>query len=116
MRDHQPSPDETYILSLPSLGKQALLLKKDVGGAHANPLQTWSNLGKPRNPNKEQLRLLQASAEPCQTDAKLFEQNDAYKVELTIPCNHLCMLEITPVDDKADTYPGYGPVEFYGLK
>jgi xylan 1,4-beta-xylosidase len=116
MRGHQPSPDETYALSLPSLGQQAFVRREDVGGAHANPLQTWSNLGKPRNLNKEQVKLLQASAESCQTDAKLFEQNGTYEIALTIPCNHLCMLEITPVDDKTDTYPGYDPVEFYGLK
>ena len=115
MRDHKPSPDETYALSLPSLGKQALLVKKEVGGSHGNPLQTWSNLGKPRSLTKEQLKILQASAEPCQTDTKLSEQNGTYDVELTIPCNHLCMLEITPVDDKTDTYLGYDPEEFYGM-
>jgi xylan 1,4-beta-xylosidase len=100
---------------LPSLGKQALLVKQEVGGSHANPMQTWSNLGKPRSLSKEQLKILQASAEPCQTDAKLFEQNGTYDVELTIPCNHLCMLEITPVHDKTDTYLGYDPEELYGM-
>ena len=116
MRDHKPSPDETYALSLPSLGKRALLVKKQVGGVHGNPLQTWSNLGKPRSLNKEQLKILQASAEPGQTDATLFEQNGIYDVDLTIPCNNLCMLEITPVDDQTDTYLGYDPEEFYGME
>jgi xylan 1,4-beta-xylosidase len=78
---------------LPSLGKQALLVKQEVGGSHANPMQTWSNLGKPRSLSKEQLKILQASAS----------------------CNHLCMLEITPVHDKTDTYLGYDPEELYGM-
>jgi xylan 1,4-beta-xylosidase len=39
-----------------------------------------------------------------------------YAVELTIPCNHLSMLEIMPVDDKTDTYLGYDPEEFYGVE
>lgn len=116
MRDHQPSPDEAYALSLPSTGKQALLVKKVVGGQYANPLQTWSNLGKPRGLTKEQLQILRAAAEPCQTDAKLYEQNGAYAVELTIPCNHLCMLEIMPVDDQTATYNGYDAEEFYGME
>ena len=116
MRDHKPSTDEICALSLPSLGKQALLVKKEVGGSHGNPLQTWSNLGKPRSLTWEQFNILKASAEPCQTDTKLVEQNGVYDVELTIPCNHLCMLEITPVDDQTDTYLGYDPEEFYGME
>jgi xylan 1,4-beta-xylosidase len=116
MRDHKLAPDIEYVLTLPSTGKQALLVKKDVGGAHANPMKTWSNMGKPRSLNKEQLKILQASAEPLQTDAKLFEQNGTYEVEVTIPCNHLCMLEITPVNDETDTYLGYDPDEFYGVE
>jgi xylan 1,4-beta-xylosidase len=87
-----------------------------VGGAHANPLQTWSNLGKPRSLNKAQLKILQASAEPSQTDTKLYERNGVYEVELTIPCNFLCMLEIMAVDDQTDTYLGYDPEEFYGME
>jgi xylan 1,4-beta-xylosidase len=116
MRDHKPSPDESYSLTLPSIGEQAILVKKDVGGACANPLQTWSNLGKPRSLNREQLKILQAAAEPLQTDSVLKEKNSAYEVELTIPCNHLCMLEIIPVNDRTDTYLGYDPEEFYGLR
>jgi xylan 1,4-beta-xylosidase len=79
-------------------------------------MQTWSNLGKPRSLNQEQLRILRAAAAPCQTDTKLFEQDGVYDVELTIPRNHLCMLEITPVDDQTDTYLGYDPEEFYGIE
>ena len=71
MRDHKESSDECYSLLLPSIGKQALLMKKDVGGDHANPLQTWNNMGKPRSLNSEQQKILQAAAEPLQTDAKL---------------------------------------------
>lgn len=102
-------------LSLPSLGKQAVLVHKDVGGAHANPLQTWSNLGKPRSLNKEQLEILQASAEPYQTDEKLFETDGTYEVELVIQPNHLCLVEIIPVADQTETYLGFDPEAFYGM-
>jgi xylan 1,4-beta-xylosidase len=115
MRDHKSSPDESYVLSLPSIGKQALLVKKEVGGSHADPMQTWSNMGKPRSLNRKQLKVLQASAEPLQTDAKLLEENGTYEVELTIPCNHLYMLEITPVKDMTESYLGFDPEEFYGM-
>ncbi|OPJ64040.1 GH39 family glycosyl hydrolase [Clostridium oryzae] len=116
MRDHKESPDKCYSLLLPSVGKQALLVKKEVGGANANPMQTWSNMGKPRNLDKKQLRILQAAAEPLQTDAKLFENKGVYEVKLAISCNHLCMIEIMPVDDKTDSYLGFDPEEFYGMK
>jgi len=39
-----------------------------------------------------------------------------YEVELVIPCNHLVMLEIVPVDDQTDTYLGFDPEEFYGME
>ncbi len=116
MLDGKPSEDCRYRLSLPALGGRALLIKRDVGGAHANPLQTWSNMGKPRTLSREQKRILRAAAEPLQTDAKLLEQEGMYEVELTVPCNHLCMLEITPVTDETDTYLGYDKQEFYGLE
>jgi xylan 1,4-beta-xylosidase len=91
-------------------------VKKVVGGSNANPMQTWSNMGKPRTLNKEQEKLLQAAAEPLQTDARLLEENGAYEVELTIACNHLCMLEITPVNDETESYLGFDPEEFYGME
>ncbi|AEV69018.1 GH39 family glycosyl hydrolase [Acetivibrio clariflavus] len=116
MRDGKTAPDKDYVLTIPSIGKQAILIKKEVGGSHANPMQTWSNMGKPRTLNKEQLKILKASAEPLQTDSKLFEQNGIYEVEVKIPCNYLCMLEIIPVKDETETYLGYDPNEFYGLK
>lgn len=116
MRDHKTTADESYALSLPSMGDQAMLVKKEVGGSCANPMQTWSNLGKPRSLNSEQKKLLQASSEPLQTDAKLFARGGKYEVELSIPCNHLVMLEIMPVKDETGTYLGYDPEEFYGLK
>ncbi|MBC2478659.1 xylan 1,4-beta-xylosidase, partial [Clostridium beijerinckii] len=55
------------------------------------------------------------SAEPLQTDDRLIEQEGIYKMELKIPCNHLCMVEILPVTDNTDTYLGYNKEEFYGM-
>ena len=85
MRDHKSSPDINYVLALPSIGKHALIVKKDVGGTNATPKRPWSNMGKPRSLNKEQLKILKDSAQPLQTDEKLFEQNGTYEVEVTIP-------------------------------
>jgi xylan 1,4-beta-xylosidase len=116
MRNHNTSPDEKYALSLPSIGKQCLLVKKEVGGSYANPMQTWSNMGKPRSLSKEQKAILQASAEPLQTDKKLYEKEGTYEIEINIPCNHVCMLEITPVVDLTESYLGYDKEEFYGLE
>lgn len=116
MRDHKIAPDEEYVLTIPSIAEQAMVVKKEVGGAHANPMKTWSNMGKPRSLNKEQLKILRASSEPLQTDEKLCEQNGTYEIKLTIPCNHLCMLEINPIKDEVDTYLGYDPDEFYGME
>lgn len=87
-----------------------------MGGNYANPLQTWSNLGKPRTLNKEQRKILMAASEPLQTDVKLFDEKGFYKVKLTIQCNHLYMLEILPVKDFTDTYDGFEPDEFFGLE
>lgn len=116
MRDNKRTDDEKYVLSLPSIGKQALLIKTDVGDEHGNPLSTWNNMGKPRSLTKEQVKLLRKSAEPLQTDKKLLEKDGFYEVEVTIPCNHVCMLEITPVKDMTDTYLGFDIKEFHGLE
>lgn len=116
MLDGKTVPDVAYDLSIPSICKDAILVKTEVGGANANPLQTWSNLGKPRTPDKEQLRILKGSAEPLRTDERLSETNGSYDVTLKIPCNHVCMLEIMPVKDQTDTYLCFDKKEFYGLK
>ncbi len=116
MRDGKQSSEVSYRLSLPSIGEQAIMVNKKVGGEHGNPLQTWSNLGKPRSLNDEQLKILQAAAEPLQTDVKLVEKDGVYDVALDISCNQLCMLEIIPVEDQTHTYPGFDSEEFYGMK
>ncbi|HKL85791.1 MAG TPA: hypothetical protein VJ861_05630 [Treponemataceae bacterium] len=106
----------SYIFTLPTMGKQAIVVKKDVGGSHANPLQTWSNLGKPYTLTKEQVKILHAAAEPLQTDEKIFEKNGVYEVSLQVPSNHLIMIEITPVVDQTNSYLGFNQKEFYGLR
>ena len=98
---------KSYKLKLPAISEEAILIKKEVGGAQGNPLRTWSNLGKPRTLNKEQLAILQASAEPLQQDERLVAEKGTYELELNIAVNHLCMLEILPVVDKTDSYLGY---------
>lgn len=112
--ESQPT-DQSYKLTLPAVGEKAILVKKVVGGNYANPLQTWSNLGKPRSLNAEQLEILQASAQPLQTDTQLVAHDGVYEVELTIAPNHLCMLEIFPIKDLTATYVGFDP-DFYGMK
>ncbi|MEJ6951772.1 GH39 family glycosyl hydrolase [Natronospora cellulosivora (SeqCode)] len=114
--ESKESSDLSYSLSLPSIAEQVIMIKKDVGGADANPLQTWSNLGKPRTLNSEQLEILKAAAEPRQRDEKLYEEKGIYTVDLNIPVNHLTMLEIKPVVDKTDTYLGLKKEEFYGME
>ncbi|MFW6022949.1 MAG: GH39 family glycosyl hydrolase [Halanaerobiaceae bacterium] len=116
MRDGEKAKDQSYTLQLPSLGKQAISVKKEVGGKNANPLQTWSNLGKPRILDNEQLDILRSAAEPLQTDESLIEKDGIYEIKLNISCNHLCMLELIPVKDNTDTYSGYDKEEFYGLE
>ena len=108
----------SYNLRLPGLSSpQCLLLKQSVGGKHANPLQTWSNLGKPYTLDDAQRRILRASAEPLQRDEKLFAREDGWlEVSVSLPSNHLCMLEITPVEDRTATYAGFDAREHYGLE
>ncbi|WP_026485674.1 GH39 family glycosyl hydrolase [Caldanaerobius polysaccharolyticus] len=115
VREKLPAQEKKYRLLLPSIAPQVLLIKREVGGSHANPLQTWSNMGKPRTLNKGQREILRASAEPLQTDKKLYQNNGIYEIEVSIPCNHLCMLEIIPVNDMTKNYLGFDLREFYGL-
>lgn len=116
MYDGRRTEEEAYHLVLPAIGKQAIMVKKLVGGQQANPLQTWSNLGKPRSLNKQQLDILQAAAEPMQTDAKLVNNDGVYGIDITIACNQLCMVEIVPVVDNTGTYLGIDPKEFHGME
>jgi xylan 1,4-beta-xylosidase len=107
MRKNKKNAAESYSLKLPSMGEKAVLLSKEVGGSHGNPLKTWSNLGKPRSLTEEEVAVLRAAAEPLQKDARLSEEKGLYEVELEIPLNHLCMLEIRPVEDRTESYAGY---------
>ncbi|MGB4473399.1 MAG: xylan 1,4-beta-xylosidase, partial [Limnochordia bacterium] len=78
-------------------------------------LQTWVNLGQPRSLNREQVGILQAAAEPLQTDAKLVPKDGLYEVPLDLVGNQLCMVEIIPVEDQSHTYVGLD-LDYYGLK
>lgn len=116
LNEGQQSENVHYNFSFQSIGKQAVVISKDVGGSHGNPVQTWSNLGKPRTLTKEQVKILHASAEPLQTDAKIFEKEGLYEVSLQVPSNHLIMVEIIPVMDYTKSYVGFEQKEFYGLQ
>ena len=109
------SENQSCKLLLPAAGEQAIMVKKLVNGDHANPLQTWVNLGQPRSLNREQVGILQAAAEPLQTDAKLVPKDGLYEVPLDLVGNQLCMVEIIPVEDQSHTYVGLD-LDYYGLK
>ncbi len=48
---------------------------------------------------------------------KLFAREDGWlEVSVSLPSNHLCMLEITPVEDRTATYAGFDAREHYGLE
>ena len=47
----------SYRFSLPSIGEQAIMINKKVDPNNANPLRTWSNLGKPRILNPKELAI-----------------------------------------------------------
>ncbi len=114
--EEKTAEEKSYKLELPSLGQQAVIVKKEAGKDITDPLQTWSNLGKPSYLNEKEKQLLQAAAEPKQTDSKLEAEQESYEVKLNIPLNQLCMLEILPVEDQTDQHPGFDKQEFYGLE
>ncbi len=105
----------SYRFSLPSIGEQAIMINKKVDPNNANPLRTWSNLGKPRILNPKELAILQAAAEPVQMDSGLIEKDGLYIMDIDISPNQLCMIEIFPIEDQTHTYLGFDPKEFYGI-
>ncbi len=116
MRDGREADTLHYSLSLVSIGKRAIAITRRVGGTEANPLQTWSNLGKPRFPGRTQIDIMREAAEPGRSDQALFEDKGAYAVEVEIPCNRLVMVEILPVEDMTGDYLGFDLKEYCGMK
>lgn len=114
-RDGKTLDTVSYEITLPVMAQQYCGITKEVGGEHGNPAQTWSNLGKPRTLNKEQIRILQEAANPLITDEKVFANNGKVTVNMDIACNHLVMIELLPVKDETDTYWEFNEKEFYGL-
>ena len=108
--------DVDCVLALSSLGKQACLEQKIVGGTAGNALQTWSNLGKPRTPNEWQLKRLREAAQPARLDKKLQEQDGRYHVDVHVEPNQIQMIEIFPIIDHTNEYEGFKPEEFFGMQ
>ncbi|MBN2735526.1 MAG: hypothetical protein JXR70_01005 [Spirochaetales bacterium] len=104
-----------YSLALPSLGFDAWVVKQEIGRNYGNPVQTWSNMGKPRSLTSEQVEILKASSRPRQNDFKLIDEDGQYHLQLSLESNHLCMVEILPLCDETESYLGFDVKRFYGL-
>ncbi|MFU0827343.1 MAG: Beta-xylosidase [Lachnoclostridium sp.] len=115
-RDGKTLDTISYEITMPAKVTQYFGITKDVGGKHCNPAQTWSNLGKPRTLNKEQVKILQEAATPFRTDEKVFAKDGKITVNINIECNHLVMMELLPVKDETESYWEFNETEFYGLQ
>jgi xylan 1,4-beta-xylosidase len=107
--------DVVYRLKLPAFADRAYLARREVGGPQGDPLRTWSRMGKPRYPSREQLELLRAAAEPARSDAVLKASDGRYEVGLTVAPDRLVLIEIMAAPDATASYLGFDPDQFYGL-
>lgn len=108
--------DGAYTLRLPACFERAVLVKQSVGSGVCDPLQTWSDLGKPRALSAEQLDILKKSAQPKQETGMLNIECGMHNIDIALETNQLCFITVLPAPDFTDTYDGFDAKWFYGLK
>lgn len=109
------APFAPRTVRLPALSERAVVIKRTVGEGASNPVQTWSDLGKPPTLSKEQRGILLRAGEPAQKTAPITNQDGVYTLELSLLPNQLALYEILPAPDHTDALAGYEPGQFYGL-
>ncbi len=105
-----------YTLTLPAFCARAVAARQTVGQGVCDPLQAWSDLGKPLTLTAAQHAVLTHAAEPLYTTQVLCEADGQYILTLDLQPNQLCLVEILPAPDCTAQLAGFDASQFYGLK
>ena len=101
----EPGATTRIALSLPLPSGPVFVVRSRVHERAGNPWGAWQAMGRPRQPSPHQVETLRRLAEPHRTSWQLTSDNGLH-LDLELEPNEVTLVELSPVRDETDSYPG----------
>lgn len=89
------APSNTYFIA-----------SKAVSEEYANPFEVWKQMGRPRFPSKQQVKILQDATVPLVNYEQRAVEDGELLLEVSLKRNEVRLIEIDVVNDETPTYDG----------
>lgn len=98
--------EKDYELVIPFSKGKAFVERYVVNEEHANPWGAWKQMGRPRFPSKDQIKLLKEVAVPYIITEVVPSEKDTVKIKFVLKKNEISLFKLKRVNDESDTYIG----------
>jgi xylan 1,4-beta-xylosidase len=96
----------TVTVSLPVAGSDVFAQRRTVNEDVGNSWTAWKRLGRPRFPTREQIAVLKECSAPAVSTSVLHPAGGRVDIELTLARNEITLVELTPIREESQGYPG----------
>ncbi|PZD94535.1 xylan 1,4-beta-xylosidase [Paenibacillus sambharensis] len=93
-------------LDLPAPAGEVFVKRQQVDEQHGNPWDTWRQLGRPRFPDRQAVKVLRQAAQPLLTTARMPAADGRLQLPLMLAKNEVTLIELLPVRDETASYAG----------
>lgn len=93
-------------LHIPVSFRDAFIKRQTVDEEHANPWNTWRQMGRPRFPDRASIETIRLAAAPLLRTCRLRCTDGMATLHLTLTKNEVTLIELTPVHEEAQPYTG----------
>jgi xylan 1,4-beta-xylosidase len=87
-------------------GNEALIERQTVGEDSGNAWSAWREMGRPRQPNRDQMRILQQASIPRMEIRRMAVEHGVLSLSLSLSRNEVTLVEISRRTDEAPSYAG----------
>ncbi|MED3648072.1 xylan 1,4-beta-xylosidase [Halalkalibacterium halodurans] len=98
--------EQTVQIELPTQSDAVFIKRKTIDETNGNPWRVWKEMWRPRFPKKNEIDTLQEVAQPLIRTERRDGLSRTLKLELTLSKNEVSLVEVFPIIDETNTYPG----------
>lgn len=95
-----------YEIEIPVSFEDVFVKKQTINEEYGNPWRTWIQMGRPRFPTKEQVKVLRQVAKPFITTNRMKSEKGVLKLNFKLSKNEVTLYEINRINDESHSYIG----------
>ena len=112
--DDSAESKKNFSLRIPTEGNEVSVIRKQVNENYANPWGLWKDMGRPRFPDRQQVRLLRDASSPFISSSVRNPENDILDLPFTLDKNEVTLIRIADRKDESETYWGLDDAKIPG--